>query len=87
MALNTLAYWKISYRYSKAVVLTLVVDGKCFFIPHVFLLFSRYVDLSVQSKTPTISPLSEKLLRHQSSVHFYDTLDHSYTNASTESIS
>lgn len=56
--------------------------------PKVPLLLSRYVDLSVQSKTATIGPpLSEKLLCHQSSVHFYDTLDHSHTNASIESIS
>lgn len=47
---------------------------------------SRYVDLSMQIKTPTINPLSEKLLLHQSSVHFYDTLDHSFTNASIESV-
>lgn len=56
--------------------------------PKVPLLSSRYVDLSVQSKTVTIGPpLSEKLLCHQSSVRFYDTLDHSYTSASIESIS
>lgn len=51
-----------------------------------FLLLSRYVDLNMQIKTPTINPLSEKLLLHQSSVHFYDTLDHSFTNASIESV-
>lgn len=56
--------------------------------PNVHLLLSRYVDLSVQSKTATIGPpLSEKLLCHQSGVRFYDTLDHSYTNTSIESIS
>lgn len=54
--------------------------------PNVHLLLSRYIDLSTQSKTTTISPLSEKLLRHQSSVRFYNTLDHSYTNYSIESI-
>lgn len=86
MALNTLAYWNISYRYSKVVVLTLVVDSKHFFFPNVLLLLSRYVDLDVQSKSPTISLLSEKLLHHQSSVRLYDTLDHSYTNVSIESI-
>lgn len=59
------------------------------FIPNVLPLLSRYVDLSKPdlSKTPMISTLSEKLLGHQSSVRFYDTLDHSYTNASVESIS
>lgn len=56
--------------------------------PKVPLLLFRYVDLSVQSKTATIGPpLSEKLLCHQSGVRFYDTLDHSYTNASIGSIS
>lgn len=86
MALNSLAYWRISYRWSWAVVLALVVDSKHFFIPNILLLLSRYVDLSVQSKTPTIL-LSEKLLHHQSSVRFYNTLDHSYTNASIETMS
>lgn len=62
----------------------LVVDSKHFFIPNVLLLLSRYVDLSVQSKTRTISLLSEKHLHHHSTVRFYETLDHSYTNASIE---
>ncbi|XP_029379804.1 solute carrier family 15 member 5 [Echeneis naucrates] len=59
MAINTLVFWSLSYR---------------------------YVDLSVQGKGLTISPLSEKLLRYKACLRFYDTVDRSYTNASIESI-
>lgn len=46
----------------------------------------RYIDLSVQGKALTISPLTEKLLHYKACLRFYDTVDHSYTNASIESI-
>uniref|UniRef100_A0A3Q4BTI4 Uncharacterized protein n=1 Tax=Mola mola TaxID=94237 RepID=A0A3Q4BTI4_MOLML len=47
---------------------------------------SYYIDLSVQGKALTISPLTEKLLRYKACLRFYDTLDHSYRNTSVESI-
>uniref|UniRef100_I3JWD4 Solute carrier family 15 member 5 n=1 Tax=Oreochromis niloticus TaxID=8128 RepID=I3JWD4_ORENI len=49
MAVNTLAFWSVSYR---------------------------YVDLSVQGKALTISPLTEKLLHYKACLRFYDTVDH-----------
>ncbi|XP_051808024.1 solute carrier family 15 member 5 [Acanthochromis polyacanthus] len=42
----------------------------------------RYMDLSVQGKALTVSPLAEKLLHYKASLRFYDTVDH----ASIESI-
>ncbi|XP_042070105.1 solute carrier family 15 member 5 [Haplochromis burtoni] len=48
MAVNTLAFWSVSYR---------------------------YVDLSVQGKALTISPLTEKLLHYKACLRFYDTVD------------
>ncbi|XP_071360231.1 solute carrier family 15 member 5 isoform X3 [Trachinotus anak] len=59
MAINTLGFWSVSYR---------------------------YIDLSVQGKALTLSPLTEKLLHYKACLRFYDTVDHSYTNASIESI-
>ncbi|XP_074488280.1 solute carrier family 15 member 5 [Sebastes fasciatus] len=47
---------------------------------------NRYIDLTVQGKALTISPLTEKLLRYKACLRFYDTVDCSYTNASIESI-
>ncbi|KAM7396450.1 hypothetical protein PAMP_019487 [Pampus punctatissimus] len=47
---------------------------------------NRYMDLSVQGKALTVSPLTEKLLRYKACLQFYDTVDHSYTNTSIESI-
>ncbi|XP_056138384.1 solute carrier family 15 member 5 [Lampris incognitus] len=47
---------------------------------------NRYVDLSVQGRGLTTSPLAEKLLRYKACLRFYHTMDHSYTNASIESI-
>lgn len=54
----------------------------------IFLLFVlfRYMDLSVRGKALTTSPLTEKLLQYKACLRFYDTVDHSYTNASIESI-
>jgi len=46
----------------------------------------RYIDLSVQGRGLTVSPLAEKLLRYKACLRFYDTMEHSYTNASVESI-
>ncbi|KAE8296470.1 Solute carrier family 15 member 5 [Larimichthys crocea] len=46
----------------------------------------RYIDLSVQGKALTISPLTEKLLHYKACLRFYDTVDRSYTTASIESI-
>lgn len=45
----------------------------------------RYIDLSVQGKALTISPLTEKLLQYKACLRFYDTVDHSYMKTSTES--
>lgn len=58
--------------------------SKCVFL--VILMLSRYIDLSVQGKALNISPLTEKLLHYKACLHFYDTLDRSYTKASIESI-
>ncbi|XP_059917186.1 solute carrier family 15 member 5 [Gadus macrocephalus] len=46
----------------------------------------RYIDLSVQGRALTVSPLAEKLLRYKACLRFYDTVEHSYANASIESI-
>ncbi|KAG7235980.1 hypothetical protein INR49_001677 [Caranx melampygus] len=59
MAINTLVFWSVSYR---------------------------YIDLSVQGKALTISPLTEKLLHYKACLRFYDTVERSYTNTSIESI-
>ncbi|XP_026167009.1 solute carrier family 15 member 5 [Mastacembelus armatus] len=59
MAINTLVFWSVSYR---------------------------YMDLSVQGKALTISPLTEKLLHYKAYLHYYDTVDHTYTKPSIESI-
>ncbi|XP_053283597.1 solute carrier family 15 member 5 [Pleuronectes platessa] len=59
MAINTLVFWRVSYR---------------------------YIDLSVQGKALTISPLTEKLLRYKACLSFYDTVDRSYTNNSIDSV-
>ncbi|KAG7244482.1 hypothetical protein INR49_030134 [Caranx melampygus] len=53
MAINTLVFWSVSYR---------------------------YIDLSVQGKALTISPLTEKLLHYKACLRFYDTVERSYTN-------
>uniref|UniRef100_A0A3P8W9K5 Solute carrier family 15 member 5 n=1 Tax=Cynoglossus semilaevis TaxID=244447 RepID=A0A3P8W9K5_CYNSE len=45
----------------------------------------RYMDLSVQGKALTISPLNEKLLHYKSRLRYYDTLDCSYTITSVDS--
>lgn len=47
----------------------------------------RYIDLSVQGKALTISPLTEKLHQYKACLRYYDTVDYSYTKASTDSIS
>lgn len=47
----------------------------------------RYIDLSVQGKALTISPLTEKLQQYKACLRYYDTVDYSFTKASTESIS
>ncbi|KAG7522964.1 solute carrier family 15 member 5 [Solea senegalensis] len=59
MAINTLVFWSVSYR---------------------------YIDLSVQGKALTISPLTEKLLHYKACLRFYDTVDRSFTNNSIDSI-
>lgn len=46
---------------------------------------SRYIDLRVQGKALTISPLTEKLQQYKACLRYYDTVDCSYTKASTES--
>ncbi|CAL8357952.1 unnamed protein product [Lota lota] len=46
----------------------------------------RYIDLNVQGRGLTVSPLAEKLLRYKACLRFYDTMEHSYTNASIDSI-
>ncbi|XP_034021605.1 solute carrier family 15 member 5 [Thalassophryne amazonica] len=46
----------------------------------------RYIDPGVQGHALTISSLSEKPLRYKTCLHFYDTVDHSYTHTSFESI-
>uniref|UniRef100_A0A3Q3JI32 Solute carrier family 15 member 5 n=1 Tax=Monopterus albus TaxID=43700 RepID=A0A3Q3JI32_MONAL len=40
----------------------------------------RYIDLSVQGKALTTSPLTEKLLHYKACVRLYNTMDHSYTS-------
>uniref|UniRef100_A0A672GKT0 Solute carrier family 15 member 5 n=1 Tax=Salarias fasciatus TaxID=181472 RepID=A0A672GKT0_SALFA len=49
MAINTLVFWSVSYR---------------------------YIDLSVQGRALTVSPLTEKLLYYKATLRFYDTVDH-----------
>lgn len=56
------------------------------FVFFVLLMLSRYIDLRVQGRALTISSLTEKLIHYKACLRFYDTLDHSYSNISAESI-
>lgn len=103
MALNTLVCWRISRRYtvvSCCFEISWKVTNKHIFFVSVFFFFffklvrflvfpgaSRYIDLSVQGKALTISPLTEKLQQYKACLRYYDTVDYSYTKASTDSVS